>query len=29
MFASINQLKILESTEEILIDGTYKVCISF
>ena len=29
IFASINQLKILESTEEILIDGTFKVCISF
>jgi hypothetical protein len=29
IFASINQLKILEGTEEILIDGTFKVCISF
>ena len=29
IFASINQLEILESTEEILIDGTFKVCISF
>jgi hypothetical protein len=29
IFASINQLKILEDTEEILIDGTFKVCISF
>ena len=27
IFVSINQLKILESTEEILIDGTFKVCI--
>ena len=29
IFASINQLEILESTEEILIDGTFKVRISF
>ena len=29
IFASINQLEILQSTEEILIDGTLKVCISF
>ena len=29
IFASIYQLEILESTEEILIDGTFKVCISF
>ena len=28
IFAFINHLKILESTDEILIDGTFKVCIS-
>jgi len=29
IFASNDQLKILENTEEILIDGTFKVCIFF
>jgi hypothetical protein len=29
IFASVNQLKILGHTDEILVDGTFKVCFLF